>query len=139
VSDIYIGDTGDGARVGTASAITFQGRAYVFSGATGERLRTIAGDHAGDGLGIGRGAGDIDGDGHADLILGAWLESSAAVQGGKVYLVSGRNGQTLRTMTGTVAGAQLGFDVVALGDVSGDGVADYLVTGAQVAYVVLGR
>src|SRR5262249_32944970 len=58
---------------------------------------------------------------------------------GKVYLVSGRNGQTLRTFTGTVAGAELGFDVVLLGDVDGDGVPDVLITGSQVAYVVLGK
>jgi len=139
IRDIYIGDAGDGARTSTMSNVRVQGRAYIFSGATGERLRSMDGEHAGDGLGIGRGAGDLDGDGHADLVVAAWLESSAAFQGGKVYLVSGKNGHTLRTMTGNVFGGQLGFDVAAIGDVSGDGIPDYLITGNGIAHVVHGN
>ena len=131
VGDVFAGDVGDVRQAGA-------GRAYVWSGATGERLRTINGDDPGEGLGIGRGAGDVDGDGHDDLLLGAWLNSTAASQAGQCLLVSGKNGRTLRTFTATTPGAQVGFDTVPLGDVTGDGLADYLLTGAGLAYVVAG-
>jgi hypothetical protein len=131
VGDVFAGDVGDVRLAGA-------GRAYVWSGATGERLRTINGDDPGEGLGIGRGAGDLDGDGHDDLLLGAWLNSTAAPQGGQCMLVSGKNGRPLRTFTATTAGAQVGFDTVPLGDVTGDGIPDHLLTGAGLAYVVAG-
>jgi hypothetical protein len=132
VRDIYIGDFGD-STVGPGAGV-----GYIFDGATGERRHLLA-EAAGDGLGIGRGAGDVDGDGHDDLIMAAYLQSSAAFQGGKSYLVSGRNLKVLRTMTGTIAGNQLGFDVATLGDVNGDGLSDFLITGFDVAHVVAGN
>jgi hypothetical protein len=45
----------------------------------------------------------------------------------------------LRTLTGTVAGAQLGFDAVGLGDVNRDRATDLLVTGVDVVHVVAGN
>jgi hypothetical protein len=126
--DVYVGDFADQQG----------GRGYVFSGATGERLRLITADNPGDGLGIARGAGDVDGDGHADLLIGAYVASDAAPQGGQNYLISGKNGQLRRTLTGTAAGAQLGFDAVTIGDVNGDDLTDFLITGVDVAYVVAG-
>ena len=129
--DVLVGDVTD-----LRQAIA--GRAYVYSGATGQRLRTINGDDAGEGLGIGRGAGDLDGDGHDDLLLGAWLNSTAGFQAGQALLVSGRNGRTLRTFTATGVLEQIGFDTVPLGDVTADGLPDFLLTGNDVAYVVQG-
>lgn len=67
--------------------------------------------------------GDLDGDGHADVLVGATLEDSAGVDAGTVYLLSGGNGSTLDTFHGT-AGDELGFSVAFAGDVNADGVTD---------------
>jgi hypothetical protein len=80
----------------------------------------------------------VDGDGYADLLIGAFIDPDGAPQGGQVSIVSGKNGQLRRTFTGTVALAQIGFDVVNLGDVTGDGITDFLLTGNDVAHVVAG-
>ena len=49
---------------------------------------------------------------------------------GKVTALSGANGTTLFEIKGTQAGAHFGSHVGPLGDVNGDGVADFVV-GAQ--------
>ena len=134
-SDIYVGDFNDSQK---ALPNLPTGRGYVYSGRTGERIRTINAESPGDGLGVGRGIPDVDGDGHADLILAAYTSSAGALVGGRAYVVSGRNGQILRRITGAVAGAFLGVDAIGLGDVSGDGLPDYLLTTANDAYVVPG-
>ncbi len=129
VPDIYVGDFGDSG---------FSGRSYVFSGATGAVIWAFGAENAGDGLGMGRGAGDVDRDKCDDLLLGAYTSSDGAPSGGKVYLASGQDASVMRTFTGTEKGALLGFDVVALGDVDSDRYPDYLITGSDVAYVVAG-
>ena len=132
VGDIYVGDFTDSQRgAGT-------GRGYLFSGASGERIRTMNAEAPGDGLGVGRGIPDVDGDGRADLILAAWTSSAGAPVGGRAYVISGRNGQILRVITGAVANASLGVDAVGMGDVNGDGLPDYLLTTTNAAYIVAG-
>lgn len=107
------------------------GRAYVHSGATGERLYTMTGEAAGDGFGIGTAdAGDVDGDGYDDLVIGAWQHAGLAPSGGKVYVYSGRDGSLLREITSKVPGETFGFDATGMGDVDGDGTPDFLLTSA---------
>jgi hypothetical protein len=123
-ADIYATDFSNQAR-GPST-----GRAYVWSGTDGRLLHTFTGERAGDGFGIGAAdAGDIDGDGRADLAIGAWQHGSAAPSGGRIYLYSGA-GALIRTWTGQVMGETLGFDTTGLGDVDGDGIGDLLVTSA---------
>ncbi len=123
--DIYASDWANGA-LGPST-----GRVYVHSGKTGERLYTLTGEAAGDGFGIGvADAGDVDGDGHADLVIGAWQHASAAPGGGKVYLYSGRDGSLLGSVTADVMGETFGFDATGVGDVDGDGTPDLLLTSA---------
>lgn len=124
-SDIYASDWAHRA-LGPST-----GRIYVHSGRTGERLKALTGEAAGDGFGIGPAdAGDVDGDGHADLIIGAWQHSSSAPSGGKVYLYSGKSFDLVRAWTGQVPGETFGFDATGMGDVDGDGVSDFLLTSA---------
>src|SRR6185436_9773285 len=132
VPDIYIADYCDN-RLGAGS-----GRGYVFSGASEEKLRTFNAESAGDGLGAGRPVHDLDGDGAADFIISAYTSSYGAADGGRVYLFSGKTGKVLRTITGTVADRELGFDTLPLGDVNGDGRIDFLLTGLDIAFVIAG-
>jgi hypothetical protein len=123
VADIYASDWGNEAN-GPST-----GRVYVYSGRTGERLRVLTGEKSGDGFGTSPStAGDVDGDGHADLIVGAWQYGEAAVGGGRAYLYSGGDGRLVRTFTCRIPGDTFGFDAVGLGDVDRDGTADLLIT-----------
>jgi FG-GAP repeat protein/tetratricopeptide repeat protein/VCBS repeat protein len=123
VPDVYASDWSNSAK-GQST-----GRVYVHSGKDGHRLFALTGDSAGDGFGTSPSvAGDVDGDGHADLIVGAWQYSGAALGAGRAYLYSGKDGHLMKTFTCRTPGDAFGFDAVNLGDVDGDGSIDFLVT-----------
>ena len=73
-------------------------------------------------------AGDVNGDGHADLIVGAWQHASAAPSGGQCTLFSGKDGRELWRLTCQEPQDTFGFDAVGLGDVDQDGAIDFLLT-----------
>ena len=105
------------------------GRIYVHSGRTGQRLLTLTGETAGEGFGTSPStAGDVDGDGRDDLIVGAWQYSRVSESAGRAYLYSGGDGRLLKTFTCRTPGDTFGFDAVGLGDVDGDGTIDLLIT-----------
>jgi len=130
VNDVYIGDFGNPTQPGVA---------YIWSGANPEERRAIVGELPPGGFGIGRGVGDVDGDGYDDLYLAAFRSSDGAVLAGKSAVYSGRNLKVIRTMTGNVANSFLGFDALGLGDVNADGEIDFLLTGVSVAHVIAGN
>jgi hypothetical protein len=98
----------------------------VVSGASGTTLRQHLGLAAGEGLGSALApAGDCDGDGVTDLLIGAWRADAAGADAGRVELRSGRTGALLRQHVGLQVGDRLGIALSGLGDVDGDGRDDY--------------
>jgi hypothetical protein len=123
--DIYASDFSDNGKAPGA------GRIYVHSGKDGHRLFTLTGQTPGEGFGTSPSmAGDVDGDGRADLIVGAWQYSVEANSAGRAYLFSGKDGQLLKTYTCRIPGDTFGFDAVGMGDIDGDGTVDFLITSA---------
>ena len=123
--DIYASDFSNSAK-GPST-----GRTVVHSGTDGKPLLTLTGETAGEGFGSSTSiAGDVDADGHADLIVGAWQYAAAATSGGRAYLYSGKTGALLKTFTCRTPGDTFGFDANAIGDVDADGTTDLLITSA---------
>jgi len=75
------------------------------------------------------GAGDVNGDGYADVVVGAWGYGAFYEGKASVYLgsTSGLSGTPSWTITGDKGNVQLGEAVAAAGDVNGDGYGDVIV------------
>ncbi|MCB9568273.1 MAG: FG-GAP repeat protein [Myxococcales bacterium] len=105
------------------------GRALVYSGADGSLLLTLASEADGASFGAAvAAAGDVDGDGHGDLLVGAPSDASAGADAGRVHLFAGIDGATIWIRDGA-AGSMLGAGTAPRGDGDDDGVPD-LVVGA---------
>ncbi len=110
------------------------GRAYVFSGADGTVLHTLVSPHEEDLGFFGRcvsGVGDVNGDGHPDVIVGAYQESpgSSPFAAGRAYVFSGADGSLLYTLASPNEQefGYFGHFVSGAGDVDGDGRRDVIV------------
>lgn len=121
-SDVIVGVPN---RIGTSQ----YGGATVYSGQSGQILWSWSGAHPGARL-FGESvaeAGDVNGDGFGDVLVGASAFDEARQSGGYAYAYSGRTGQLLRSWTGEHLGARFGVTVSGAGDVTGDGLADVVV------------
>ncbi|MBK7875881.1 MAG: FG-GAP repeat protein [Planctomycetes bacterium] len=107
------------------------GRVFVLSGADGSVLCTIEGSIANEQLGDrGRldGAGDVDGDGCADFVLG---RPDAAGGAGSAEVWSGRTGQLLFAVTGDTPQDRFGLAVSGAGDANFDELGDIVVASLE--------
>jgi hypothetical protein len=92
------------------------------SGLDGRLLRSLTGQGAPNAFGWSvADAGDVDGDGYADVIVGAPGDDRAGLDAGAAWVHSGRTGETLLALEGERGGERLGSLVGSLGDVDGDG------------------
>lgn len=109
------------------------GTVRVYSGSNFSVLHMIAGEQ--DVMTLGRsvsGAGDVDGDGHADFLAGApgW-DDPAGILRGTVRLYSGATGQVLLAVGGRTSEEHCGWGVRGGVDVDLDGVPDFVIAGRQ--------
>ena len=163
-ADVAVGepkrDTLGGAQSGAVHVLTAAGAGGSLD--DGAKAIHIRGAKAGDNAGFDvAAAGDVNGDGLADLLVGAPLAGSAGEatdQSGAAYLVFGRRDRAeidlgsdagVVRIVGAEAGAWLGRSLASLPDVNGDGRPE-LVVGAPKrnvgdrrdagsAYVIFGR
>ncbi|MGE0144323.1 MAG: integrin alpha [Planctomycetota bacterium] len=121
-SDVIVGSVGD------PTGGLLAGTAVVFSGKTGAVLWRFDGQ-ARDLQGAGvAGVGDVDRDGHADLLVGAPFADDGGLDFGAARLYSGRTGALIRSHFPALPFSLFGYPVAAAGDVNGDGSPDLLVT-----------
>jgi hypothetical protein len=120
--DYVIGAPGFGPATPTAL-----GRALVLSGSD----HTVIHEFTPDGrtrMGTAvAGAGDVDDDGHVDVIVGSENAGSTRELAGRVTLYSGATGDDLWTTEGKHAWDLLGSAADDVGDVNGDGILDVVV------------
>jgi len=137
--DILVGTKGDdtaGSGAGVAWLLygpVPAGTASLASlgvGLTGE----LAGDYAGCAV---AGAGDVDGDGAPDLLIGAIGEDTGGTSAGAAYLVlgapvAGGLSGAAQKLVGAETGGRAGWDLDGAGDLDGDGLSDLIVAAPYV-------
>lgn len=71
-------------------------------------------------------AGDVDGDGYPDVVVGAPETSIVSPTGGYIRMFSGRTGALLYTIPSPIPYIMFGAAVAGVGDIDGDGRADFV-------------
>lgn len=119
-----------GAPMNDAGGVN-AGRAYIFFG--GVPMDYIAdviltGEAAGDDFGISvSSAGDVNGDGYNDVIVGADFNDAGGTDAGRAYIFFGGNvvnNSPDVILTGALSGDRFGFSVSTAGNVNGDNIGD---------------
>ena len=148
------GDGYDDVIVGAWTADPYDiGRAYIFYGGPAADTSpdvSLIGEAAENNFGTSvAGAGDVNGDGYDDVIVGAWLYGGERGPGRAYIFYGGPSPDTQAdlVLNGEASGDQFGVDVASAGDINGDGYGDVIVgapdndaggPGAGRAYIYLG-
>lgn len=120
--DFVVGNPGANTNGGASGSVR------VVSGRTGATLRTIDGEKALDQFGYAvAGAGDVDRDGHPDILAGTYRGTTNLVR-----VFSGKDGRLLYSYTDPVHGASwFGYALAGVGDANLDGYDDFVVGAAK--------
>ena len=91
--DVLVGAYFDGhGGTGAGAAYLFYGGAVPASGSAAAADAAFYGESGNDGASEGLGAGDFDGDGYGDVVVGAPVESTAGGAAGATYVLFGGGG-----------------------------------------------
>jgi FG-GAP-like repeat/FG-GAP repeat len=138
LADLAVGDSSTSMRAG--SVYLYLGGVAGYGSEPPRVLSSPLGANEQFGLAV-AGAGDVNGDGYADLVVGA-PGVPPYTDPGHVYLYlggpSGLEAKPLATLS--IEGQSLGYSVASAGDLNGDGYADVAVgvAGGGTVYVYLG-
>lgn len=122
VHDIIVGAPGGGFG-------SNPGHAHVFSGADGSLIWRFEGEAAQSQFGYAvADAGDVDQDGHDDLIVGAPFLDGIASSSGRAYIFSGADGTLIRQLDPSGGNELMGTAVAGAIDYDKDGIPDQIAT-----------
>lgn len=111
------GDTNRDAIPDVIAAAPGAGKAYVYSGKDGKILLTLGAGDPNEGFGRHTSrAGDVNGDGYGDVLIGAPGNNAAGQGAGRAYIYSGKDGALLMTLDGEQAGDGFGSAVAGYQD-----------------------
>lgn len=130
---------GDGADVSLSGSVTL-----YKGGSSGQIIKKLSGEEPMDKFGFSMAAGDLNGDGSPDIVVGAPFNTHdpALYQAGAVYVFFGPDFTSAKALYATSSNKGLGW-AVATGDINGDTRTDLLIVSNKVVsgitiYSVLG-
>src|SRR5207245_9810644 len=129
-SDVIVGaDLYDDGEIDEGRAFVYHGSA---SGLAASAAWTAEGDQVGANFGVSvASAGDVNGDGYSDVIVGAYQYDSGQTDEGRAFVYHGSPTGLAAIPAWTAeseqSGAAFGYSVAPAGDVNGDGYSDVIV------------
>lgn len=118
-----------GAYLLEVGGLSQVGAIRTFSGADGSLIFETQGPEAFAwfGFSVDR-AGDLNGDGTEDILVGApGLDPANFLREGSAHVISGADGTYLSTYLGTTSGGRFGYAVARVADTDGDGLPEHLI------------